>query len=77
MPRLYEKASGKLLGEISEDQLAFLNECLVEESEEDRDYYLDGAAIEFLEEEGGDAALMALLRQALGDREELEIRWEP
>ncbi len=77
MPRLYEKASGRLLGEISEDQLSFLNECLVEESEEDRDYYLDGPAIEFLEEEGADAALMVLLRKALGDRDEIEIRWEP
>jgi processive 1,2-diacylglycerol beta-glucosyltransferase len=77
MPKLYDKISGNLVGEITAEQLEFLNECLVEETDADRDYYMDGPVIEFLEEEGGDAALVAMLRKALGDREEMDVRWEP
>ncbi len=77
MPKLYDKDTGKLVGEITAEQLEFLNECLVEETDADRDYYMDGPVIEFLEEEGGDAALVAMLRAALGDREEMDVRWEP
>jgi hypothetical protein len=29
-----------------------------------------------LEQAGGDAALIALLRQAMGDRDEMDILWE-
>lgn len=77
MPKLIDRESGRLIGEITAEQLDFLNECLVEESDEDRDYYMDGPVIEFLEEEGGDAALVAMLRKALGEREEMDVRWEP
>lgn len=77
MPKLYDKDTGKLVGEITAEQLEFLNECLVEETDADRDYYMDGPVIEFLEEEGGDGALVAMLRAALGDREEMDVRWEP
>lgn len=77
MPKLYDKHSGTLIGEITGEQLDFLNECLVEESDEDREYYLDGPVLEFLEEEGGDGALVAMLRKALGEREEMDLRWEP
>jgi len=77
MPKLYDKESGNFVGEITAEQLDFLNECLVEEADEDHDYYMDGPVIEFLEEEGGDAALVELLRKALGDREEMDVRWEP
>jgi hypothetical protein len=37
---------------------------------------MDGPVIEFLEEEGGDGTLVAMLRKALGDREEMDVRWE-
>lgn len=77
MPKLYDKETGKLIGEITSEQFDFLNECLVEESDEDRDYYMDGPVLEFLEEEGGDGALVAMLKRALGDREEMDVRWEP
>jgi processive 1,2-diacylglycerol beta-glucosyltransferase len=77
MPKLYDKNTGNLVGEITAEQLEFLNECLVEETDADRDYYMDGPVIEFLEEEGGDAALVAMLRKALGEREEMDVRWEP
>ena len=49
---------------------------LEEESGEDQDYYFSAATIDALEEEGADAELVALLRQALGDREGVELRWE-
>ena len=60
---------------ITEAQLRFLINQLEEESATDQDYYINAATIDMLEEDGGDAPLIALLRSALGAREEMEIRW--
>jgi processive 1,2-diacylglycerol beta-glucosyltransferase len=48
---------------------------LEEESSEDDDYYLNRSTVDFLESEGADPELTALLRKLLGDRDEAEIRW--
>jgi processive 1,2-diacylglycerol beta-glucosyltransferase len=76
MVKLYDLQANTLIGEISEDQLSFLAEQLEEESLEDQDYYLNRATLDMLEQAGGDAALIALLRQAMGDRDEMDILWE-
>jgi len=76
MIHLYDKDNDSLLGEISEEQFDFLMEHLEEESESDQDYYLTQDTVDFLEEEGADEGLLATLRKALGDRDEVEIRWE-
>lgn len=76
MINLYDGETGSALGRISDEQFAFLEEHLEEESGEDRDYYFSAATIDALEEEGADAELVALLRRALGDREGVELRWE-
>jgi processive 1,2-diacylglycerol beta-glucosyltransferase len=73
---LYDKETGKFLGTIQEQQLQFLSDQLEEESLNDTDYYMNKATIELLESTGADPALVGLLRQALGEREEMEIRWE-
>lgn len=75
--RLTEADSGALIGEITRRQLEYLVDELEEESETDRDYYIDTATIDVLEAAGADAELVALLRRALGIREGLEIAWEP
>ena len=78
MPKLYDKDTGKLVGEITAEQLEFLNECLVEETDAGTGGTTWTAlVIEFLEEEEGDGALVAMLGAALGDREEMDVRWEP
>lgn len=75
MIRMFDNDTGAELGEITPDQLQFLIDQLEEESLEDQDYYLNRATIEMLEREGGDSALIEMLRGALGDQDGVEIRW--
>ena len=72
---LIDSESGKPIGTISEAQLQALTDQLEEEDSEDQDYYIDGATLDWFEDEGVDPALTALLRTALGSREGMEIRW--
>jgi hypothetical protein len=76
MPTLRDKDSGRVIGRISDGDLQFLNDQLEEESAEDRDYYIDDATIELLEEEGASAELLTVLRSAVAARGEgLDIAW--
>ena len=80
MIKLYDKDTGVFLGTITEVQLQFLVDQLEEESTEDTDYYinqatLNQATLDLFEEAGADADLLALLRQALGTRDDIEIQW--
>jgi processive 1,2-diacylglycerol beta-glucosyltransferase len=73
--RLTEAESGALIGDITARQLEFLVDELEEESDNDRDYYIDAATIDVLADAGADAELVATLRRALGSREGIEIAW--
>ena len=73
--RIYNNESGDLLGEITEIELSSLTSLLEEESAEDRDYYIMADTVDYLETNGADAALVALLRKAVGGQEGVEIRW--
>ena len=75
MVKLYDSASGTELGRISREQLQLLLDHLEEESDEDQDYYLNRATLDYLEGSGADQELVRLLRAALDDREDMEIRW--
>ncbi len=75
MVHLFDKQTGAEVGTVTDDQLQFLADHLEEESDEDDDYYLNRSTVDFLESEGADAELIAVLRQALGDKDETEIRW--
>ena len=76
MIKLYDKETGRLLGTLREEQLRFLIDQLEEESSDDTDYYINKATIEMLAQAGADPELVTLLQQGLGEREEMEIRWE-
>ena len=76
MPKLYDATTGAELGEITDEQLEFLQDQLEEESPEDQDYYLNQETLDYFAEQGADAALIALLRAALSGREEIDIRWD-
>jgi hypothetical protein len=65
-----------VLGEISEEDFAFLQQNLEEESSGDDDYYITAETIDMLEEEGASDELLAILRGALGDDDSVDIRWE-
>lgn len=75
MIELRDKASGELLGTLSDDELQFLIDELEEESTEDHDYYIDAATIDMLADDGAPASLVSLLRRALGNETGIDVRW--
>jgi len=75
MIQLHEKETGVFLGTITDAQLQFLIDQLEEESTDDTDYYIDQTTLDLFEEVGAEVDLLALLRQALGTREGIEIVW--
>lgn len=75
MIHIYEKETNTMVGQITEEQLKFLVDHLEEESPEDRDYYINRETIDLFETQGAEPALIALLRQSLGSREDMEIYW--
>ncbi len=76
MIQLKNKKSGKILGTISEEDFRFLQDHLVEESEEDTDYYLNRDELTVLKSKNASDKLTAILEIGFGDRDELEIVWE-
>lgn len=76
MITIYDSQSGSQIGLLTEAQFQFLTDHLEEESAEDQDYYINVATIDALEAQGADPELIAMLRRALGTREEMDIRWE-
>jgi processive 1,2-diacylglycerol beta-glucosyltransferase len=74
--RLYDAATNAPIGTLTDAQLQFLIDRLEEESVHDRDYYLNRDTLEMFEQAGGDPALIALLRGAMGERTEMDVRWE-
>lgn len=76
MIQLFDARSGTYLGDISEAQFAFMRAQLEEEGAEDQDYYINGATLDLFASRGADPALVALLRQALGARDDMDVRWE-
>jgi hypothetical protein len=68
--------SGKVLGEITEAQLQFLEDQMEEEDTTDQDYYISQDTIDMFEVDGADAGLLAFLRRALGGRRDMDIRWD-
>ena len=76
MIKLYEASTGNYLGDITEAQFQSMRDQLEEEAAADQDYYINQATVDLFEERGVDPTLVTLLRQALGTREEMDIRWE-
>ncbi|MBL8079807.1 MAG: hypothetical protein JNM55_17700 [Anaerolineales bacterium] len=73
---LYEKGYNRLLGTISEAQLQFLIDQLEEEWIEDQDYAITPLLVEMFENEKADKEIIALLNDALGSKEEVEVVWK-
>ena len=75
MPKLYNKDTNEFLGTITDAQLEFLADQLEEESATDTDYYLNRDTLDQFEQHGAEVGLMEVLRKAIGDKEEVEVRW--
>ena len=76
MIHLYNAATDDFLGSITPEQFEFIQADLEEESTEDQDYYINQVTVDWLESEGADPELVALLRDALDEMDEMDIRWE-
>ena len=75
MPRLFRLDNEKEIGNISDQQLAFLVEQLEEEHDDDTDYYVDRDTLELLSDNGADPELLGMLEKAIGDDESMDIAW--
>ncbi|MBI3240673.1 MAG: hypothetical protein HYZ49_00050 [Chloroflexi bacterium] len=75
MPELYLKSDNTHLGHISDDDLNFLIGHLEEESLTDEDYTIDRMTFEFLKDQGISPNLQAIIEKALGDKDEVEIKY--
>jgi len=76
MIKVYTTIDNALIGTITDSQLQFMIDNMEEESLEDRDYAITPMTLAYFDELGADPALLDMLRQALGNQEELVIRWE-
>ncbi len=76
MIKLYDESTNAFCGSLTDEQFKALCDVLEEESPQDVDYYITRDTVDLLESEGADAGLVAVLRAALGDRSEMDIRWE-
>lgn len=76
MIRLIDDETGALIGTVTEAHFKFLQDQLEEEGMDDRDYWFDADTLDMLAEEGADKDMIALLRKALGKREEMTVRWK-
>ncbi len=73
-PDKYESES---LGTITESQLDFLIDNLEEELEEDEDYWVNQATIDYLRDKGADKELLDLLGKAIaGSDEGVDISYQ-
>ena len=77
MIKIYDNESDNEVGSITDAQLEFLVENLVEESMDEFTYNVDPGVIKYLEGNGADPELITLLRGALGTRSSMELRYEP
>ncbi len=75
MIEIRDKSTNMPIGQISEAQLQFLIDQLEEEDLEDRDYAITSLLIQTFEAEGADPELVAMLTEALGTQETIEIVW--
>lgn len=75
MIRLLNADTGDLLGQISEEQLQFLVDQMEEEFMEDQDYAITPMTLTYFEGLNADPHLLGLLKQGLGERDEVAIRW--
>ena len=76
MPRLYNKQTNALLGNVSESDIECLVDVLEEEDSKDVDYFIDLDTVDILEDNGASLELVTMLRGAIGATEGVDIRWE-
>lgn len=75
MATLHDRSTGAVIARLSPEQLQTLVDSFAGGVTEDGDYTLSPATLQLLEDQGADAALITLLRNALGTSEGIEFQW--
>lgn len=74
---LYDNATNKMVGSITEAELQHLVDNMELESVTDTDFYFQKGTIDLLANDGlATDHLLKLLRDAIGTSEGVELRWE-
>ncbi len=73
---LYDNATNKKIGSITESDLKVLVDYLEKESPEDHDYFIDQATIDYMADGRATDHLVNLLCTTVGSSDGVEIRWE-
>lgn len=73
MPQLFRFDDDSKIGDISEEQLRFLNSHLA--NDVDTEFYADRNTLKFLAAKGADPELIAMLESSLGRRPWIEFVW--
>ena len=76
MIRLFDNDNDQEIGQITEAQLDFLQEQLIEETLDSTTFSLAPATVDSLAMNGGDPEVVVLLRKAIGSRNSMELRFE-
>ena len=76
MIRLFDNDSDQEIGQITESQLDFLQEQLIEETLDSTTFSLAPATVDSLAMNGGDPEVVGLLRKAIGSRTSMELRFD-
>lgn len=76
MIRVYDNDDDSEIGRITEAQLDFLQEQLIEETLDANTYAVSPGTVDSLERNGADSELIEMLRKAIGARTSLEMRLE-
>ncbi len=76
MIRLYDGATKKELGTISEEELQFLIDKLEEEGAADQEYYIDRTNLDYLVEQGISEHLRKLIEDGMAGKDSVEILYK-
>jgi hypothetical protein len=75
MIKIINKETRTLLGIATEEDFKTLTDQMEEDGTGDNDYYINQTMLEYFAELGLSAELMEILKNGLGDQEEMDIEW--
>ena len=75
MIELYDEETGARVGDITDEELKFLEDNLEEESADDDDYYFNVDMLDMLVAKGAPRHLLHVLERALTGRTDADVRW--
>ncbi len=76
MPRLYDSADNRLLGEVSQDDIALLEAQMSANTDASRPGCIDNETFLRLVEAGASSSLLDAVKMALDRRGDADVHWD-